>query len=1142
MNYFALLKRRDFYHLFGCQFFSAFADNIFKTGLLILATFNVAFKTDYSPAILSAVISAIFICPFVVFAGLAGEIANHIENSYLTRLLKKAEAFIILTATFGLYLESLSILFLTLFLSSMQATFFGPIKYSLIPAYLESEDRIAGNGLIESSTFLAILLGTTLGGILTGSSFFGISPKLILSIVMLLSAFMCVYHANRMLPSTVSLAETHIEWDPLLNTRKLIRFALKDRVLFLSIIGLSWFWLVGCIILTGIVPYTKETLKGDQNLAPFFMAIFTIGIGFGSYLCHRLLRGNLHGGYIQIAALLMSIFMFDFIWASDHFISQGVVTLQAFLNAEYAIRILVDLFLLATFGGLYTVPLYAIIQERTTPARRGTAISANNFFNALFMVIASLAMMILSALGLSLLNVFAITALINLLVTIKIASYVPESLRQMIFQFIFSTFFRVDIKGIENIKKAGKRSIIIANHTSFLDGLLLFAYLPFNTAFIIYHQYSYRWFSWISKGIKVFFIDPQEPMIMKHVLNHLNSDRRVVIFPEGRMTSTGALMKINEGPALLAERTNASILPIRIDGAEYSRLTRLKGKVKRRMFPKITLHIQDPIRVENYVGTTPQQTRRNLSNRIERLMEEMAFETREYKESIYDTLIDASKRHGRFSKIMEDHDRKPLSYQSFILKSAILGTFFNRATDRNERVGLLLPTSCAAALAFFGLTSHGRIPVMLNYSLGDKRLLETIELVGLQTIVTSRKFISNLPHLQNVEKEAVAKKIKIIYLEDLKNNKSPYYLTLEDKLKGIAFGLFPMKNYKEFRPQADDLAVVLFTSGSEQTPKAVGLSHTNLNANASQITACLDFTAKDLVLNVMPIYHSFGLTAGVILPLLCGIPVFMYPNPLHHKIIPTLAYDLNATVFFGTSSLFLRYGEAAHSYDFYSMRYVVAGAEKLSNVTRTLWIEKFGIRILEGYGMTEASPAVAFNTPMHYQYGSVGKLLPGMTATLKPVDGILEGGELCLKGPNVMLGYWNGDEFVPSSSEYGYETGDIVTIDEKGFIKITGRLKRFAKISGEMIPLTYIEELILAHFNDVGICVIAIPHEQRGEELVLVTTDQTITSDKINTLFVENKYPPLFCPKKIHCVKEIPLMGSGKVDVNQVKDIVLKSL
>jgi acyl-[acyl-carrier-protein]-phospholipid O-acyltransferase/long-chain-fatty-acid--[acyl-carrier-protein] ligase len=1133
MNYFSLLKRPDFSQLFLCQFFSAFADNIFKTGLLILATFNVAFRTDFSPGIMSALISAVFILPFVMFAGLSGELTNHIENTKLSRILKKAEAFIIFGAWIGLYFESMSILFVCLFLSSTQASFFGPIKYSLIPAYLDPKDRIAGNGLIESSTFLAILLGTTIGGIL---------PKSLLGIFMVASSLMSLYSANRMVPSQVPIPSTTIEWHPLINTRKLIRFALKDRVLFLSIIGISWFWLLGIIILTGIVPYTEETLRGDQNLASFFMASFTIGISFGSYLCHKLLRGNLHVGYIPISALLMSVFIFDFVWASDHFISQGIVTLTAFLKAEYSWRIIIDLFMLATFGGIYTVPLYGMIQERSAPHRRGTAISANNFFNSLFMIIASIAVMLLTALDLKLLHVFGITALINLFVTIKIANHVPESLRQMILQFIFSTCFRVDIRGIENIKKAGRRSIIIANHTSFLDGLLIFAYLPFNTAFIIYHQYAYRWFAWISKGIKVFFIDPQQPLIMKYILQHLNSDHRVVIFPEGRMTSTGSLMKINEGPAMLAERTNATILPIRIDGAEHSRLTRLKGKIKRRMFPKITIHIQDPIRVENCAGNTPVETRKNISERIERLMEEMTFETRAYKETLFDSLVDASKRHGRFTKIIEDHDRKPLTYFSFLMKSCVLGTYFHRMTDMQERVGVLLPTSCAASLAIFGLMSHGRVPVMLNYSLGDKSLLETILSTDLRTIITSRKFISNLAHLQIVEKEAKAKNIKIICLEDLASKKSSYALTLEDKLRGIKFALTPASSYKVFRPHPDDLAIMLFTSGSEQLPKAAGLSHKNINSNVAQITACLDFTAKDLLLNILPVYHSFGLTAGVFLPLLSGIPTFSYPSPLHYKVIPTLAYDLNATVFFGTSSLLLKYGEAAHNYDFYSMRYVVAGAEKLTTTTRNLWQDKFGIRILEGYGMTEASPAVSFNTPMHNQNGTVGKLLPGMKASIKPIEGIDEGGELCLKGPNIMMGYWNGKEFVPPSGEYGYETGDIVTIDEKGFIKIIGRLKRFAKISGEMIPLAYIEELIHKHYPDSGICLVAIPHEQRGEELVLVTTNKEITHDAMNTLFVKEKYPPLFCPKKVMYEEEIPLMGSGKVDVNRVKSIVMEKI
>lgn len=1129
MNYFTLLKRQDFLALFSCQFFAAFADNIFKTGLVVLATFNVAFQTHYSPALLSGVISAVFMLPFFLFAGMAGEVANHIEGSKLARFLKRIEIGIILLAWVGLQMDSLPLLLFCLFVSATQSTFFGPIKYSLIPAYLEPQERIAGNGLIESSTFLAILIGTICGSILS---------KQLLGIMMIISSFAAFYASTRMIPSTVPLVESEMELGLYANTRKLIRFALKDRILFLSIIGLSWFWLMGCVILTGIVPYTEETLKGDAHLAAFFMATFTIGIVVGSYICHKLLRGNIHGGYIPSAALLMSIFLFDFVWSSDHFRSQGISTISAFLQETYAYRILIDLFLLAVFSGIYTVPLYALIQERTHPSRRGMAISANNFFNSLFMLIASFMVMILTALKMSLLEIFLLTALINIIVTIKVANYVPESLRQMMLQFIFSTFFRVDIQGIENIKKAGKKSIIIANHTSFYDGLLLFAYLPFNTAFVIYHQYDYPWLRWISKGIKIFFIDPNEPMVMKHVLKHLDSEQRLVIFPEGRMTTTGSLMKINEGPSMLAEKANATILPIRIDGAERSRLTYLKGKIKRKTFPKITLHIKDPIKVKDFEGATPKETRQNLNHCIERLMEEMAFETRPFEQTLFEGFLNAMNDYGRFTKIIEDHQRKALSYQSFLFKTSVLGAYFDRISDSSEKIGVLLPTSCAAAVSIFALSSRGRVPVMLNYSLGEDRLIETIQLANVKMIITSQKFVSNLTHLQDVIKKARLLKKTVIYLEDLKNRKSAHALKLEDQWNGLKFSLLPKKFYKQYQPKPDDLAMVLFTSGSEKTPKAVALSHKNLSANCAQVTACIDFTAKDLILNVLPIYHCFGLTAGVLLPLLSGVRVFLYPSPLHHKIIPTLAYDLNATIFFGTSSLLLKYAEAAHNYDFYSMRYVVAGAEKLSPVTRVLWQQRFGIRILEGYGMTEASPVVAVNTPMHNKEGSVGKTLPGIEVYLKPIEGIDEGGELCLKGPNIMLGYYDGEKIHPPSEEYGYATGDIVTMDSKGFITLVGRLKRFAKVAGEMVPLTYVEELIQKHYPDYGFCVVSKPHPSRGEEIILVTTYKDLKIGEIKDIFVQGKYPVIFCPGKIYYMEEIPLMGTGKVDVSLVERIV----
>jgi len=1133
MQYFSILKKRDFFPFFLTQFFSAFADNLFKTSLLFLATFDAAFKTDYSVPVVSALISAVFILPFLIFAAPAGQVANHYENSWLARIFKRCEVFIIIIAWIGLSQGSFWIMLLSLFLSSTQATFFGPIKYSLIPAYLGTKDRIAGNGLIESSTFFAILLGTLVGGLL---------PKEYLGLIMFISSLLCLYSSEKMVKTDVELLTTPIDFNILKSTRKLIRFALKDRVLFLTIVGISWFWFIGCIILTAIVPYTEQVINGEKEIASFFLFAFTVGIAAGSYLGTMLLRGNLHNGYVPVAGFFMSVLLFDFVTISDTVKVAENITLGVFLTEPYSWRIFFDLFMLAVFSGLYTVPLYATIQERLNPARRGMGISANNMLNALFMVVASLGLMILSALDFSLLQILFLTASLNIVVTLKIANYVPESIRQMLVQFVFSTFFRVDVVGIDNIKKAGSKSIIIANHTSFLDGLLLFAYLPSDTGFVIYHQYASKWFAWVSKGVKIFFIDPDNPMAMKHILKHLAAEKRIVIFPEGRMTSTGSLMKINDGPSLLAERTNATILPICIEGAARSRLTRLKGMVKRTMFPKITLYIQDPIKIDEFKGDTPRITRANISQRIERLMEEMAFECSPYQSSLFTSLLDAAKHHGRFTKAMEGHDFKSYSYQSLITKSCILGAYFSRITDEKEEVGVLLPTSCPTVISFFGLISHGRIPVMLNYSLGEERLMETINLIGIKTLITSHKFLENLPHLADLRKALNKLRINVVHLEDLKDKKSGQHsLTLDDKIQGLLFSLMPNHYYKEYFPEHDDLAVVLFTSGSEQTPKAVALSHENLNANQAQVTACLDFTAKDLLMNVLPIYHSFGLTAGVLMPLLSGVPVFLYPNPLHHKVIPNLAYDMNATLLFGTSSLLLKYAEAAHGYDFYSMRYVIAGAEKLSHTTKMLWQDKFGIRILEGYGMTEAAPAVAFNTPMHYKEGSVGKLVPGMTAKIKPIEGIKEGGELCLKGPNVMMGYYDGKTITPPNEEFGYETGDIVSLDKEGFITIQGRLKRFAKISGEMVPLTYVEELIHMHFSDYTHTVVAIPHDKRGEELVLVTTKPDLKQKDITSVFTDNKYPMLFCPKKIHIVDEIPLMGTGKVDVNTAKKMVLEA-
>ena len=299
--------------------------------------------------------------------------------------------------------------------------------------------------------------------------------------------------------------------------------------------------------------------------------------------------------------------------------------------------------------------------------------------------------------------------------------------------------------------------------------------------------------------------------------------------------------------------------------------------------------------------------------------------------------------------------------------------------------------------------------------------------------------------------------------------------------------------YRRERVRPDEPAVVLFTSGSEGMPKGVVLSHANVLANREQVMARFDFGSQDIILNALPLFHSFGLTAGTLLPILSGMRTFFYPSPLHYRIVPEMAYDVNATVMFGTNTFLAGYARFAHPYDFYSVRYAFAGAEKLKDETRRIWTDKFGVQIFEGYGATETSPVLAANTPVDTRVGTVGRLLPGIEYALDPVPGV-EGGRLSVRGPNVMLGYLKHDKpgvIQPPSTERGpgwYDTGDIVSIDADGFVTIQGRAKRFAKIGGEMVSLTAVEELAARTWPESQHAVVSVPDAQKGEQLVLVTT------------------------------------------------------
>ena len=701
---------------------------------------------------------------------------------------------------------------------------------------------------------------------------------------------------------------------------------------------------------------------------------------------------------------------------------------------------------------------------------------------------------------------------------------------------LFTLLYRVEVRGLEHYTKAGERVLIVANHLSFLDAALIALYLPEKPMFAVNTQIATRWyFKPFLALVKAFPLDPTNPLATKAIINEIRQNQKCVIFPEGRITQTGSLMKVYEGPGMIADKSGAMILPIRIDGAQHTPFSRLKGKIRIRWFPKITLTILKP-RQFGIPESVRGRTRRHVAGlKLYDLMSEMLFDSSNYQTTLFESLIDQSHIHGRTHIIAEDALRKPINYGGLLTRSYILGKKIAKNTKPGEYVGIMLPNMVSSIITFFALQAYGRVPAMLNFSTGSKNLVSACKTAEIKTVYTSRQFIEK-GNLTDIVDAITTEGCEVVYLEDIGNT-----VSLFDKISGWLKSCNANTYPKCSKAIPDDPAVVLFTSGSEGAPKGVVLSHTNIQANRFQLASRVDFGPTDIVFNALPIFHSFGLTGGTLLPILSGIRTFFYPSPLHYRIVPELVYDSNATIMFGTDTFLSGYARFAHAYDFYSIRYVFAGAEKLKEETRKLWAEKYGVRIFEGYGATETAPALSTNTPMHNKPGSVGRLLPGIHYTLENVPGIDEGGKLIVSGPNIMKGYLLSDNPGNLKPPAGglYDTGDIVDIDSEGYISIKGRAKRFAKIAGEMVSLSAVETHLSNLWPHHHHAVVSIPDAKKGEALVLVTDKTDADRSDISAYTKAHGISELSIPRNIKIVDTVPVLGTGKTDYVTIQQMVV---
>ena len=686
--------------------------------------------------------------------------------------------------------------------------------------------------------------------------------------------------------------------------------------------------------------------------------------------------------------------------------------------------------------------------------------------------------------------------------------------------------FRIEVHGQFTALHA-ERLLVIANHESFLDGLLLGLYLPLDPVFVVHTSIAkHRGFRLLLSVVEYLAIDPSNPMAMKRVVKLIEAGRPVVIFPEGRITVTGSLMKVYAGPAFVAARTGATIVPVRVDGAARSYFSRVSGEIPQQWFPRITLTVMPETRIPMPQAPSAKARRKLAGDAMRKIMQNMLFASIPQC-SLFEALVDAVRIHGRGVKVMEDMRQVELSYAEILRITLALGRMTSRLADEDERIGILLPNLGATVCLIFGMSAMRRIPAMLNYTAGAQGMLDACTTAQVKTVITSRQFLESAKLTEVV---AAMPSVRWMYLEDLQAR-----FGLFDKLWLILFAQW-LPRLASRKTAPDEPAIVLFTSGSEGKPKGVVLSHRALLSNVAQIRAVIDFSPNDKFMSVLPIFHAFGLTAGAILPLVTGTKLFLYPSPLHYKLIPEVIYDRNCTVLFGTSTFLGHYAKHANPYDFYRLRYVVAGAEKLNEEVRKAWADKFGIRILEGYGATECAPVLAVNTPMAHRPGSVGQLLPGIEYRLESVPGIDGGGILHVRGPNVMSGYYLYDhpgQIVPPQSRMGegwYSTGDVVEIDSEGFVTIKGRVKRFAKIAGEMVSLEAVEKIAILVSPQHEHAAVTQPDAQRGEALVLYTTDVELNRERLLQAARSSGKPELAVPKKIVAIEALPVLGTGKTD------------
>ena len=1145
-----MFREKRFYGVAFSYMLGVFNDNAFKTAVIFLVT-NHLLLIKFGQANpegpdaeaygleLNSEISVYFFLPFVIFATVAGWACDRFSRSKILKVSKFSEVIIMTVGAWAIYQfpEKPSfyhtVLIASVFGMALQSTFFSPARNGIIPQLFTERESSDANGMIEMLQFMGIIFGTAASAVaLKAPAFLFLFPVIAL----------VGYLFSRQIPHIpAENPKLKFNWNVFGDLFSGTKSIFKNRPLTHCILGQAYFYALGVVLITCIMNMAKFsyglTEKADIDAqASFLLATLSIGMGIGCFMAGKLSRGRIELGLVPIGMAGIIVFILLFSYNTNLWLAY------------------LDLALLGIFSGFFILPLKVYIQQRSDKKERGKILAIDNFISFLFMLGASYLVFAGSKAGIldDSRVVLRYCVVVSVFVGLTAFYLLPDFVVRFIVVTFTRTIYKMDVKGEHHIPDKGP-VLLLPNHVTWLDGFMITAATSRRVKFMISDMYYNVWclkpfFKWLG------FIPVPEAKGKKAIVECLTAARNalengevVCIFPEGQLTRSGVMSEFKNGfTRMLPKRDDLTIVPMYLGMAWGSMFSFKYGKTIRPRFPSkfpypLDIRFGDPLPL-NIDAEGARKAVRNLESQVESDFFQKG-------NTLHYEFFKHAKRHP-YQSILQDSDSKPLKNISVLVRALTLRNWMKSTEKEDEQyIGIILPPCTTGSICSLATMYADKIPVFLNFTASKGAIEHAINKCSMKRVLTSKLFMKKV-------KMDLPDNVEVVYLEDLRK-----IITPELKRKAVFSILSPAKmSLKNLCPNSafdvNSVATVLFSSGSTGTPKGVVLTHCNFTSNLSGMMRVADVSKQETLLGTMPLFHCFGFLSAFWMPLMNHNKVVYHPNPLESAKIGEIVEKYKINVMFGTPTFLNNYARKCKKEQMGSLRLVLCGAEKLRKNVAESFYKMSGVYPVEAYGATELSPAVSVNIPNYIwdlgkkpgKEGSVGHPIPGVIVkAVDPESGedlkYGEEGLILVKGPNVMQGYLGEAEKTAEVLKDGwYNTGDLGSIDSHGYIMLTGRLSRFSKIAGEMIPHGAVEEAIheALETEDIKAVVVGKPDEAKGERLVVFHLPVDKSPADIIKELKEKGIPSLWIPKSNDFVEieEIPLLGSGKLDLQKVKELV----